>query len=139
MRFMMIVKASTESEAGELPTSDMLAEMGTYNEQLVEAGVLRAADGLKPSSKGAKVVFKGKKPTVIDGPFTETKELVAGFWIIDVASREEALDWARRVPFDEGEVEVRPFYETEDFASSDPTGEHRAAEHRLREAVAKKS
>jgi len=133
---MMIVKASKESEAGVMPTEKELADMGTYNEEMVKAGVMLAGEGLHPSSKGARIRFSGGKPTVVDGPFTETKELVAGFWLIQVKSREEAIEWARRVPFVDGEIELRQVAETEDFAASDPTGELRAQEERLRQQLA---
>jgi hypothetical protein len=115
MRFMMIVKASDESEAGKLPDEKILAEMGRYNDELVKAGVLLAGEGLQASSKGARIRFDGTKRTVIDGPFAETKELVAGFWMIQVKSREEAIEWAKRIPFQEGEVELRQVFELEDF------------------------
>ena len=136
MRFMIIVKANDESETGVLPTAEQLEEMGRYNEELVKAGVMLAGEGLHPSSKGARVRFDGSQRNVIDGPFSETKELVAGFWLIQVRSREEAIEWVKRIPFHEGEVEIRQVFETEDFAPSDPTGELRAAEERLREQVA---
>lgn len=136
MRFMMLVKASPESEKGTLPSYKELADMGRYNEELVKAGVMLAGEGLHPSSNATRVRFSEGKPSTLDGPFTETKELVAGFWMIQVKSREEAVEWARRVPFVNGEVEIRKVFETEDFAPSDPTGEHRAAEHRLREEIA---
>ena len=139
MRFMMIVKADKNSESGVMPTQEELAAMGKYNEELVKAGVLLAGEGLHPSSKGARIQFKNRKPTVIDGPFTEAKELVAGFWIIEVKSREEALEWARRVPFVDGEVELRQVFDAADFAASDPTGELRAAEERLRAQVASRN
>ncbi|MCG3116504.1 MAG: YciI family protein [Candidatus Manganitrophus sp. SA1] len=132
MRFMVIVKASQESEAGVLPSEQLLAEMGKYNEALVKAGVMLAGEGLQPSAKGARVRFNGAKRTVIDGPFAETKELVAGFWLWRVKSKEEAIEWLKRAPFQEGEVEIRQVFEAEDFAPSDPTGELRAAEERLR-------
>lgn len=132
MRFMVIVKASQESEAGVLPSETLLTEMGKYNEELVKAGVMLAGEGLQPSAKGARVRFNGAKRTVIDGPFSETKELVAGFWLWQVKSKEEAIEWLKRAPFQEGEVEIRQVFETEDFAPSDPTGEIRAAEERLR-------
>jgi hypothetical protein len=109
--------------------------MGKYNEQLVKAGVMLAGEGLHASSKGARIVFKNKKPTVVDGPFAESKELVGGFWIIQVRSREEALEWARRVPFVDGEIELRQLHEAEDCAPSDPTGEHRAKEEALRKTI----
>ncbi|NOJ93206.1 YciI family protein [Corallococcus sp. CA049B] len=139
MRFMMIVKASNESETGRLPSSEELGEMGKYNEELVKAGILLAGEGLYPSSKGSRVTFSATGSTVTDGPFTETKELVAGFWIIEVKSREEAIAWARRVPFKDGQVEVRQVYSAEDFAPSDPTGEHRAKEEALRAQVEAKA
>ena len=138
MRFMVIVKASKESEAGVLPDEKVLAEMGKYNEELVKAGVMLAGEGLQDSSKGARVRFDGSKRTVIDGPFAETKELVAGFWLWQCRSKEEAIEWLKRAPFREGEVEIRQVFETEDFAPSDPTGELREQEHRLREQVAGK-
>ena len=119
MRCMMIVKANEKSEAGVLPTEAHLAAMGKYNEELQKAGVLLDLSGLKPTSAGARVRFGGGKRTVIDGPFAETKELIAGYWVIEVKSKEEALEWAKRIPAEEcevGEVELRPFYELEDFA-----------------------
>jgi hypothetical protein len=136
MRFMILVKASAESEAGVLPSAELLAEMGKFNEELVKAGVMLAGEGLHPSSKGARIRYDGSRRTVVDGPFSETKELVAGFWLLQVKSREEAIEWLKRAPFQEGEVEIRQVFETEDFAPSDPTGELRAAEERLREQVA---
>jgi hypothetical protein len=132
MRYMMIVKANDRSEAGQLPTQKELEEMGRYNEELVRAGVMLDGEGLQASSTGARITFSGGKPTVVDGPFAETKELIAGYWIIQVKSREEAIEWARRVPFEEGEIEIRKVFETEDFAPSDPSGELRAAEEELR-------
>jgi hypothetical protein len=136
MRFMVIVKASPESEAGTLPSQQELAEMGKYNEELVKAGVMLAGEGLQASSKGARVRFDGSKRTVVDGPFAETKELVAGFWLWQCRSKEEAIEWLKRAPFREGEVEIRQVFETEDFAPVDPTGELREQENRLREQVA---
>jgi hypothetical protein len=118
MRYMMIVKATPESESGELDNPEAFEEMGRYNEELVKAGVLLAGEGLHPSSKGARVAYDGDKRTVVDGPFTETKELVAGFWLIQVGSPEEAIEWAKRVPFREGELEVRRVYETADFGDA---------------------
>jgi hypothetical protein len=137
MRYMMIVKASDDSESGVLPTEQELAEMGKYNEQLVKAGVLLDGNGLLASSTGARVTFTGKgESTVTDGPFTETKELIAGYWIIDVKSRDEAIEWARRVPFGPGgQVEVRKVAEAEDFGENF-TPELREAEDRLRQQVA---
>ena len=137
MRVMVIVKASPESEAGVLPSTEQLAEMGKYNEELVKAGVMLAGEGLADSSKGARVRFNGKKRTVIDGPFSETKELIAGFWLWQVKSREEAIEWLKRAPFQEGEVEIRQVFETEDFGDV-MTPELREQEDRLRAATAKK-
>jgi len=136
MRFMMIVKANEESEAGVMPSTELLAEMGKYNEELVKAGVMLAGEGLHPSSKGARIRYEGDKRTVIDGPFAETKELIAGFWLIQVRSREEALEWARRVPFQAGVVELRQIFEAEDFGA-EFTPELRAQEDRLREQIEK--
>ena len=135
MRVMVIVKASKESEAGEMPSQELLAQMGKYNEELANAGIMLAGDGLHPSSKGKRVRFSGPKPTVIDGPFSETKELVAGFWLWQVRSKEEAVEWLKRAPFREGEVELRQVFETADFAASDPTGELRDQENKLRKMV----
>ena len=119
MRFMLIVKATDQSEKGILPTEQELADMGKFNEQMIKSGVMLAGEGLQASSKGARVTFKGGKPTIVDGPFAETKELVAGFWLIQAKSREEAVEWARRVPFVDGEVEVRQVFELEDFGPSE--------------------
>lgn len=124
MRFMMIVKASRESEAGVLPTEKELADMARYNEELARAGAMLAGEGLHPTSKGARVSFSHGRPTVTDGPFTEAKELIAGFWMIQVGSREEAIEWAKRVPFEEGEVEVRQVFELEDFGPSEAAQRH---------------
>jgi hypothetical protein len=132
MRVLVIVKASKESEAGQMPSQQLLAEMGQFNEQLVEAGVMQAGEGLQPSSKGKRVKFSGSQKTVIDGPFAETKELVAGFWIWKVNSIDEAVDWLKRAPFGGGsEVEIRPIFEAEDFGK-ELTPELRAQEERLR-------
>jgi hypothetical protein len=140
MRFMILVKANADSEAGVLPSTELLTEMGRYNEELVKAGVLLAGEGLHPSSRGARVRFSGSERTVIDGPFAETKELLAGFWLIQVKSREEAIEWVKRIPNPmpgtETEVEIRQVFDAEDFAPSDPTGELREAEERLRQQVA---
>ena len=132
MRFMVLVKASSESEAGNLPEEKDLTEMGRFNEELVKAGVMLAGEGLQASSKGARVRFDGKKRTVIDGPFAETKELVAGFWIWQCRSKEEAIEWLKRAPFQEGEVEIRQIFESEDFGAA-LTPEIREQEERLRE------
>ena len=140
MRFMVLVKASKESEAGILPTQELLAEMGKFNEELVKAGVLLAGEGLQPSSKGARIRFSGKKRTVIDGPFAETKELVAGFWLIQVKSLAEAIEWIKRAPFpadEETEVEIRQVFEAEDFGEA-MTPELREQEERLRARTAAK-
>ena len=135
MRFMVMVKATKDSEAGVMPSEQLLTEMGNYNEKLVQAGVMLAGEGLHPSSKGARVRFDGDKRTVIDGPFAETKELVAGFWIWQVHSMDEAIEWLKRAPFEDGaEVEIRPFFEAEDFGA-EFTPELRAQEERLREQV----
>ncbi len=135
MRFMMLVKANKESEAGVLPSQEILAEMGKYNEELAKAGVMLAGEGLHPSAKGARVSYSGAKRTVVDGPFAETKELIAGFWLIQVRSKEEAIEWAKRVPFQEGEVEIRQVFEAEDFGDAF-TPELREQEERLRTQVA---
>lgn len=135
MRFMMIVKANPDTEAGVLPTEQELAEMGAYNEELVRAGVLLAGEGLHPSAKGARIRYSGEERSVIDGPFAETKELIAGFWLIQVKSLEEAIEWARRVPFREGEVEIRQVFEAEDFGEAF-TPELREQEERLRAQIA---
>ena len=124
MRFMMIVKANKDSEAGKMPSEVLLSAMGKYNEELMKAGVLLDLAGLQPSSKGARIKFSGGKRTVVDGPFAETKELIAGYWIIQVKSREEALEWAKRVPNphgegQEGEIELRQFFELDDFGPSE--------------------
>ena len=132
MRFMMIVKASKESEAGAMPEEKVLADMAKYNEELVKAGVMLDGAGLKPSSKGSRIKYSGSKRTVIDGPFAETKELVAGFWVIQVKSKEEAIEWAKRVPFEDGEVELRPFFELEDFTPSAAVDHHREIGEQLK-------
>jgi len=141
MRFMLLVKADKNSEAGILPTEELLAEMGKYNEELAKAGVLLAGEGLQPSSKGARVRFSGDKRTVIDGPFTETKELIAGFWLIDVKSKEEAIEWVKRcpnpMPGTEGEIEIRQVFEAEDFGE-EFTPELREQEERIRSQIAGK-
>jgi hypothetical protein len=134
MRFMIIVKADKNSEAGVLPSTELLAAMGKYNEELVKAGVMLAGEGLQPSSKGARVKFSGKKRTVIDGPFAETKELIAGFWLIQVKSKEEAIEWVKRCPNPmegETEIEIRQVFEADDFGEAF-TPELREQEERLR-------
>ncbi|HUL02933.1 MAG TPA: YciI family protein [Gemmatimonadales bacterium] len=136
MRVMVIVKANAESEAGVLPDKKILTEMGKFNEQLTQAGVMLAMDGLRPSSKGKRVRFDGAKRTVIDGPFTETKELVAGYWVWQVKSLDEAVEWLKRAPFGGGtEVEIRPVFESEDFGD-EFTAELRAQEERVRKQAA---
>ncbi len=133
MRFMVLVPGSPESERGEMPSTELLEQMTTYNEELVKAGVMLAGEGLTPTSKGARVRFDGKERTVIDGPFTEAKEIVAGFWLWECASRDEAIEWLKRAPFDGGtEIELRPIFEAEDFGD-ELTPELREREERMRE------
>lgn len=139
MRFMILIKADANSEAGIMPDPRVFENMGRYNEELVKAGVLLAGEGLHPSSKGARIRFEGDKRTVIDGPFAETKELIAGFWLIQVKSREEAIEWAKRIPNDAPagaawEVEIRQVFETEDFGDA-LSPELRAQEERLRAQI----
>jgi hypothetical protein len=141
MRFMMIVKANKDSEAGKMPSAELFAAMGKYNEELLKAGVLVDLSGLQPTSKGARIKFSKGKKTIIDGPFAETKELIGGYWIINVKSREEALEWAKRAPapfgeMEDGEIELRQFYELEDFAPSEAVD--RAKEQREELAKTKK-
>ena len=140
MRVMVIVKATSESEAGVLPSTELLTEMGKFNEELVKAGVMLAGEGLQSSSKGVRVRFGGGKGAVIDGPFTETKELIAGYWLWQVKSMEEAVEWIRRSPFRKGneKVEIRRVFEAEDFGAN-LTPEVRAQEERLRAAAATKN
>ena len=138
MRFMVIIKANAKSEAGQLPSERLLTEMGKYNEALVRAGVMLAGEGLHPSSKGARVRFSGANRTVTQGPFPETNQLVAGFWLIEVTSKEEAIEWVKRIPNpdgDESEVEIRQVFEAEDFGA-ELTPEARAQEDRLRAELA---
>ena len=135
MRFMVIVKADKNTEAGVLPSKELLTEMGKFNEELAKAGVMLAGEGLQPSSKGSRVRFSGNKRTVVDGPFSETKELIAGFWLWQVKSKEEAIEWLKRAPFREGEVELRQVFEAEDFGA-DFTPELREQEERIRKQVA---
>ena len=140
MRVMVIVKASKESEAGQMPDEKILTDMGKYNEELVKAGIMKAGDGLHPSSKGKRVRFSGSERTVIDGPFTETKELIAGFWIWQVKSMAEAIEWVRRCPNPTGaesEIEIRPVFENEDFGEA-LTPELKEQEERLRSQTAAK-
>jgi hypothetical protein len=140
MRFMVMVKATRDSENGVMPSTELLTEMGKFNEELVKAGVMVAGEGLHPSSKGVRVKFDGAKRTVIDGPFTETKELVAGFWILDVKSKEEAIEWVKRCPNPmpgESEIEIRQVFEAEDFGDA-LTPELKAQEERLRTQAAAK-
>jgi len=136
MRFLMMVKANKDSEAGVMPTDTLIAEMGRYNEELAKAGVLLDLSGLQPSSKGARIRFSDGKRTVIDGPFTETKELIAGYWLIQVKSREEAIEWAKRAPAPHGEgqeseIEIRQLFELEDFAPSPAIDQARELEKQL--------
>jgi len=141
MRFMVMVKANKDSEAGVLPDEKLLTAMGKYNEELVKAGVMLAGEGLQPSSKGARVRFSGEKRTVIDGPFSETKELVAGFWLIQVKSKEEAIEWIKRCPNPhpgaETEIEIRQVFEAEDFGPA-LSPEIREQEERLRKKLSEK-
>jgi hypothetical protein len=141
MRFMVIVKATKDSEAGVMPSEQLLSEMGKYNEELVKAGVMLAGEGLQPSSKGARVRFAGSKRTVTDGPFAETKELIAGFWLWQCKSMEEAIEWVKRcpnpMPNEESEIEIRQVFEAEDFGA-EFTPELREQEDRLRAEMAKK-
>jgi hypothetical protein len=140
MRFMVMVKATKDSEAGKMPSRELLEAMGKYNEELAKAGILLAGEGLQPSSKGARVRFSGSKRTVIDGPFTETKELVAGFWLWKVKSREEAIEWVKRCPNPmptDSEIEIRQVFEAEDFGEA-LTPEMRAQEERLLRKGSKK-
>lgn len=138
MRVMVIVKATKESEAGEMPSQELLAAMGQYNEQLVKAGIMQAGEGLHPSAKGARVRFSGAKRTVVDGPFAETKELIAGFWLWEVKSLQEAIDWVKRCPNPmpgESEIEIRPIFAAEDFGA-EFTPELHEQEDRLRAEIA---
>ena len=138
MRFMVIVKADKNSEAGVMPSEKLLADMGKYNEQLVKAGIMLAGEGLHPSSKGKRVRFDADQRTVVDGPFAETKELVAGFWLLQAKSLDEVVEWIKRAPFDGGaELEIRPVFEAEDFGA-EFTPELRAQEERLRKEIEEK-
>jgi hypothetical protein len=135
MRVMVIVKANKDSEAGKLPDEKILNAMGKFNEELVKAGVMLAGEGLQASSKGARVRFAGGKRSVIDGPFAETKELIAGFWLWQVKNLAEAIEWLKRAPFEDTEVEIRQVFEAADFAPSDPSGEIRRREEELRNKI----
>ncbi|QYF95442.1 YciI family protein [Massilia sp. PAMC28688] len=138
MKFMVIVKASPQSEAGEMPSEELMAEMGRFNEELVKAGVLLAGEGLHPSSRGARIKFSGDTRTVVDGPFPETRSLIAGFWLIQVKSKEEAIEWMKRCPNPmpgESELEIRQVFEADDFGDA-MTPELRAQEERMREQIA---
>lgn len=136
MRVMVIVKASKESEAGVMPSTELLEAMGNYNDELVKAGVMLAGEGLHPTSKGKRVRFSGNQRTVIDGPFTETKELIAGFWLWQVKSMDEAIEWIKRAPFEGEEIELRPVFEMDDFGA-EFTPELRAQEERQRSEIEK--
>jgi hypothetical protein len=139
MRVMVIVKATKNSEAGLMPSEELLGKMGQYNEELVKAGVMLAGEGLRPSSAGKRINFSRNQRIVVDGPFSETKELVAGFWLWQVKDIDEAVEWARRcpdpMPGEEAQLEIRPVFETEDFAEVDPTGKLREQEHELRRTL----
>ena len=138
MRFMVIVKADKDTEAGVMPDEKLLAEMGNYNEELVKAGIMLAGEGLHPSSKGVRVRFSGDEKTVIDGPFAETKELVAGFWLWEAKSLDEAVEWIKRAPFQDTEIEIRQVFEADDFGA-EFTPELREQEDRLRAEIDKKA
>jgi PhnB protein len=142
MRVMVIVKATRESETGALPKPELLAAMGKYNEELVKAGIMQAGEGLKATSHGKRVRFSGKNRTVTDGPFAETKEQIAGFWLWKVKSMDEAVEWVKKCPNpmeSDSDIEIRPLFEAEDFAPVDPKGEERQREEKLRKQIAKKS
>jgi hypothetical protein len=135
MRFMVIVKANKDSEAGVLPDAEILGKMGKFNEELVKAGVMLAGEGLQPSAKGVRIRFDGAKRTVLDGPFSETKELIAGFWLWQVKSKEEAVEWLKRAPFQEGEVEIRQVFEPADLVTCEQTAELMKKEELLRREI----
>ena len=143
MRFMMLVKANKDSEAGAMPSAELIAAMGRYNEEMVKAGVMLAGEGLQATSKGTRVKFgmgQGIKPTLTDGPFTPTSEQLAGFWMIQVKSKQEAIDWAMRIPFTEGEeVELRPVFETSDFPADVMSPEEAAREEKMREELERRT
>ncbi|QDU59324.1 hypothetical protein Pan216_01520 [Planctomycetes bacterium Pan216] len=139
MRVMVMVKATKSSEAGEMPSEQLMTEMGKFNEELVNAGIMQAGDGLKPSSEGVRVHFSGTNRTVTDGPFIETKELVAGYWLWNVKSMDEAIEWVKRCPnpmLEDSDIDIRPLYEMEDFAEWDPSGKFSAHEQQLRDTIA---
>lgn len=139
MKVMVMVKATKSSEAGVMPSEALMLEMGRFNEELIAAGIMKSGEGLRPSSKGVRVRFSGKNRTVTDGPFPETKELVAGFWVWEVKSMEEAVEWVKRCPnpmLEDSDIEIRPFFEFEDFAENDPSGKVQAQEHALENALA---
>jgi hypothetical protein len=138
MRFMLQVRANHDSESGRLPSREMIEAMFKFNEEMANAGVMRAAEGLQPSEKGAHVMFDRANRTVVDGPFSNPNELIAGFWIIDVGSKQQAIDWAKRIPFADGVVEIRQIHEMEDFGSA-LTPEMQAAEDRMRAQLAAKN
>ena len=135
MRFMMLVKATEQSEAGVLPSKEELAEMEQFNEELLKAGVMLAGEGLQASSKGARVKYSGDKRTVIDGPFTEAKELIAGYWLIQVRSKDEAVEWASRIPFKDGAIEIRQVFEASDFPAESFSPEQAAREQAVRDEL----
>lgn len=139
MRVMVMVKATRSSEAGQMPSQQLMSDMGRFNESLIEAGIMKSGDGLKPSSEGVRIHFSGSDRTVTDGPFAETKELVAGFWLWEVESMEQAIEWVRRCPNpmpEDSDIEIRPFYEASDFAEWDPSGEFTSHEEGLRGTLA---
>jgi hypothetical protein len=138
MQFIVLVKATADSEAGVLPTREQMLEMGAFNEEMAAAGIMLAAEGLKPSKHGARISFRGGKPAVTDGPFAETKELVAGFWIIDVKSRDEAVAWMSRAPLGDGEIEIRPYFEISDFTGVITEDELESEHQKMRESLAAK-
>jgi hypothetical protein len=135
MQFIVLVKATAQSESGALPTREEMLEMGAFNEEMAAAGIMLAAEGLKPSKAGARISFRGGKPTITDGPFAETKELVAGYWIIDVKSRDEALAWMSRAPFGDGDIEIRPVFEAADFEGLITAEELESEHQKMRDAI----
>ena len=139
MRFMVLVKANKDSEAGVLPSKELFAEMGRFNDEMLKAGVMLAGEGLQASSKGARIKYAGEKRTVIDGPFTEAKELVAGFWLIETKSKEEAIEWLKRAPFQDGEVEIRRVFEASDFPPEIFPPEDAAREQAVRDELQRKA